>query len=308
MKRVALMFAGQGAQYVGMGQSLYENCPAARALYETADRVLGKPLTRICFEGPAETLTESRWCQPAIYVTSLACRAALQDALPLEPVAVSGLSLGEFAALQTSGVISFEDGVRLVAKRGELMQAACEAHGGAMLAVLNAEPPLVREICEETAVDIANLNCPGQIVISGSEAGVAAARQALADRGVSRMVPLPVAGAYHSRLMTAAADAFADLLPDVPMSPPGCALLQNVAGKAVRDVPEIRANLARQVSGSVHWEDCVRGMLALGLDAIVELGPGKVLSGFMRRIDRSVPTVNLAEWNDRDRVVEALTT
>ncbi|NOY80796.1 MAG: ACP S-malonyltransferase [Kiritimatiellaeota bacterium] len=306
-KRIGFMFAGQGAQFVGMGKDLAEVSSAAREVFADADRTLGRSISDLCFEGPAEKLTESRNCQPAIYTVSLAALAALRDKFSVQPVIAGGLSLGEFAALTAAGVLDFETGIRLVAARGELMQEACRNADGAMAAVLNADPALVAEVAARHDVDVANENCPGQIVISGVRERVRAAVTALHEAGVQRVVPLKVDGAFHSRLMQPAADRFRSALADVSLRPPTCPVVQNIEGGLVRDPERIRDNLAAQVTGTVHWEQCVRAMIASGVDGLIEIGPGRVLSGFMRRIDRSVPVWCLGTAADLDKVVQALT-
>jgi len=207
-RRFGFMFAGQGAQFVGMGKDLVEASAAAREAFMTADRVLGRSVSGLCFEGPAEELTESRNCQPAIYTMSLAALAALDERVPFQPVVTGGLSLGEFAALTAAGTLDFETGIRLVAARGAAMQEACRAVDGAMAAVLNADPALVSDTAARCDVDVANENCPGQIVISGRRDAIQAAIAALHDSGVQRVIPLTVDGAYHSRLMAPAAEQF----------------------------------------------------------------------------------------------------
>lgn len=305
-KRIAFMFAGQGAQFVGMGQGLAEASAAARETFATADRVLGRSISRLCFEGPVEELTQSRNCQPAIYTMSLAALAALNERIHVQPVVAGGLSLGEFAALTAAGALDFEPGVRLVAARGAAMQEACRAMDGAMAAVLNADPALVSDTAARCDVDVANENCPGQIVISGRRDAIRDAVAALHDAGVQRVIPLNVDGAYHSRLMAPAAARFRTALDAVTLQPPFCAVAQNTVGALVRDPVRIRANLIAQVDGGVRWESCVRAMIAEGIDGLVEIGPGRVLAGFMRRIDRSVPVWNLGTTTDLDKLVDAL--
>ena len=237
---------------------------------------------------------------------SLACVAALREQVELEPVACGGLSLGEFGALTTAGALEFSQGLKLVATRGALMGEACRASDGAMAAVLNAELELVQQLCTENSIDVANLNCPGQIVISGEKAGVEKTVEGLSAAGVARIIMLQVDGAFHSRLMAPAAEAFAGVLAETPFAVPGCAVAQNAVGELVSDPDAIRDNLRRQVTGSVRWEDCVRAMMGTGIEALIEFGPGKVLSGFMRRIDRRFPTYNVANAEDVAAVVAAL--
>jgi [acyl-carrier-protein] S-malonyltransferase len=300
------MFAGQGAQFVGMGADLARESVAARAVFERADRVLGLPLSGICADGPLERLTESAVCQPAIYTMSMACVAALRERVALEPLACGGLSLGEFAAVTVAGVLDFDACLPLVAARGRYMGEACRADNGGMAAVLKAQPELVRRVAAEHGVDVANENCPGQIVISGAVAALEQAMAALKAEGVSTVVPLQVDGAFHSRLMAPAAERFAADLAGVSVSRPQCSLVQNVAGATVSDPGAIRANLAAQITGTVRWEACVRAMLQEGVEVLVELGPGNVLSGFMRRIDRGVPVCRAGTLEELNAAVELL--
>ncbi|MDT8389074.1 MAG: ACP S-malonyltransferase [Lentisphaeria bacterium] len=304
--KIGFMCAGQGAQAVGMGADLYASSPAAKAVFDEADIVLKRGVARMCFDGPMEDLTASAHCQPAIYTMTAACLAALLERVDIKPVICGGLSLGEFAAAYAAGVFPFSDGLTLVAKRGELMGEACRRSDGGMAAVLNADPRLVETICAETGIDVANFNCPGQIVISGRKDGVEKAVQSLKDSGVSKVIVLQVDGAFHSRLMAPAAEAFTPLLAGVSFADPVCALVQNVTGASVHSAAEIRENLAAQVTGSVRWEDCLRTMLDTGVEALVELGPGKVLNGFMKRVDRRFPVYNVADTASLAETVEAL--
>jgi [acyl-carrier-protein] S-malonyltransferase len=282
--RAAWLFSGQGAQAVGMGKDLAERHPAAAAVFQEADAVLGWSVSELCFAGPAEKLTESRCCQPAIYTMSSACLAAFRAAFPaVSPVGVAGLSLGEFAALQAAGVFSFADGLRLVARRGELMDQCCRDNPGGMASVLGADPGLVREVCTACGIDVANFNCPGQVVISGTKEGVATAVEQLRARGVRKLIPLNVAGAFHSRLMRPAGEAFAAVLKDVVLQAPTIPVAQNYPGACVGDPGEIRANLVSQVAGSVRWEECIAALASAGADTFVEFGPGNIVSGLARR-------------------------
>jgi [acyl-carrier-protein] S-malonyltransferase len=301
--RCAFLFAGQGAQFVGMGKDLAAASPAAAQVFALADRLLGRDLARLCFEGPAEALTRTSVCQPAITVTSLACLAALQERRPLAPAGCAGLSLGEFAALSAAGALAAEDAIRLVAERGRLMEEACRATAGAMAAVLNADPALVERVCAEQGVDVANLNCPGQIVISGEKARLAATVEALKAAGVSRLVPLQVDGAYHSRLMAGAVPGVAAALAQVPLQAPRCLVAQNVTGALVQAPADIRRNLEAQITGSVRWEACVRALIAAGAEGFIEFGPGQVLAGFMKRIDRNLPVASVGGLADLDRLL-----
>lgn len=305
--RIGLMFAGQGAQTVGMGRELYDGSPAARAVFDRADATLARKVSDLCFSGPLETLTLSENCQPAIYTMSVACLAALREKADIRPVVCGGLSLGEFAAACAAGTLAFEDGLKLVAERGRLMGRACAASDGAMAAVLNADPELVEAVCAAADIDVANYNCPGQIVVSGLRPKVEKAVETLKEKGVAKVIMLQVDGAFHSRVMSPAAAAFAPLLDTVAFAAPACRLVQNVVGGMVDDPAQIRVNLAAQVTGSVRWEQCLSTMLAQGVNALVELGPGRVLNGFMKRIDRRFPVYNVSGSEDLAATAEALT-
>lgn len=299
---VAFLFAGQGAQAVGMGQDLAAVSPAAKALFDRADAALGRAISDICFNGPLEALTASANCQPAITVASLACMTAFREKLPVTPVACGGLSLGEYAALVAAGALEFESAVKLVAARGQFMAEACRATAGGMAAVLNAEPALVAEICGRNGIDVANYNCPGQLVISGEKGKVSATLEALKAAGVAKVIPLNVDGAFHSRLMAAAVPQFAPLLAAARFTAPRCPVAQNVVGRLVSEPAEIRRHLEAQITGSVRWEDCVRSMLAQGVEAFVEFGPGTVLAGFLKRIDRAIPAFSVGSVADLDKL------
>ena len=304
--RLGFMFAGQGAQSVGMGQDLADSSAAARQVFAAADAALGRGISELCFHGPLAELTTSANCQPAIYTMSLASLAAFRERCSYDPIVCGGLSLGEFAALTAAGALGFAEGLRLVAARGRLMGEACRTTDGAMAAVLNADPDLVAATCAEHGVDVANYNCPGQIVISGRAVQVQSTVDALSAAGVARIIPLTVDGAFHSRLMAPAAAEFAPILAEAVFSPPSCTLVQNYAGGAASDPVEIRRNLELQVTGSVRWEACARAMLAEGIDALIEFGPGKVLSGFMRRIDRAFPTYSIGTGAELEKVLSVV--
>lgn len=293
------MFSGQGAQKVGMGQSLFDQSSTVRALYETADRVLGWSLTRISFSGPDEELVQTRVCQPALFVHGYALFQWLTEAGRTADVAVAlGLSLGEVTALTAAGAFDFETGLRIVAERGRLMHEACEQTSGTMASIIGEEVAAVEELCEEFNIQVANLNCPGQIVVSGEKAKVEAALAGARERGFRRIMPLNVAGAYHSRLMEPARAAFETFLRDVPVRRPQLEVLTNTTGKAVREPDEIRAALGRQVVSSVRWEACMREAVTLGTTQFLELGPGKVLANLARRTDKTWPVQSLSEFAD----------
>ena len=298
---LAFLFAGQGAQKVGMGQSLYAQSAAARALYDDANRVLGWDLTKISFEGPEAELTQTKVCQPALFVHGLALVSALreQGKIPAgEPKFALGLSLGEITACCAAGVFDFATGLRVVAERGRLMQQACEQTTGGMAAVIGEERAKVAELCREFDIEAANFNAPGQIVVSGEKAKVEAAVVGAKARGMKKVIPLTVAGAYHSRLMEPARAAFAVYLDGVTFSPPKFSVFTNTTGQAVSDPMAIKAALVKQVVSSVLWEDCTRNAVAAGATEFWELGPGGVLAGLARRTEKSWLVKSFAEFAD----------
>lgn len=295
----ALMFSGQGAQKVGMGKSLYDNGSSSKELYHRADEVLGWDLSGISFNGPEETLVETRVCQPALFVHGFALCTELEKQGRLGDVVMAiGLSLGEITALTAADVFDFETGLRVVAERGRLMQQACEQTVGTMASIIGESQEAVQALCDDCNIQIANLNCPGQIVISGEEEDVMAAVDAGRERGFRRIVPLNVAGAYHSRLMEPAREAFAGFLADIPFAKPRITVLSNTTGEAVSSPDEIREALVRQVVSPVLWEDCMRNAAAQGIGTFWELGSGSVLSGLARRTDRSWATQSFSEYHE----------
>lgn len=296
---LALLFAGQGAQKVGMGKSLYENSAAARALYDEANRVLGWDLTKISFEGPDVELTQTKVCQPALFVHGLALHAALKEQGKLPEVSYAlGLSLGEVTALTAAGVFDFSTGLKVVAERGRLMQVACEQTVGGMAAIVGEERSTVATLCQEFDVEAANFNAPGQIIISGEKAKIEAAVEAAKARGIKKAMALNVAGAYHSRLMVPARDAFAKFLETVKFNAPQFTVFTNTTGKAVSNPDDIRAALVKQVVSSVLWEDCMRSAVAAGATEFLELGMGGVLAGLARRTDKAWVVKSMAEYSD----------
>jgi [acyl-carrier-protein] S-malonyltransferase len=284
-----VLFSGQGAQKVGMGKAFHDASPLVRDLYAEADEVLGWSLSSLSFEGPEEELTRTSVCQPALYVAGYAGYKLLGEAGKLDGVDLAaGLSLGELTALAAAESFSFADGLRVVAERGRLMQAACDTTDGAMASMIGGKEETVRSLCEEYDVDMANLNCPGQIVLSGQREKVEAATAAAKESGDFRMVvPLKVAGAYHSRLMSPAKEAFSMYLEEVPVAEPKLTVLSNTTGKPVQTPEEIRDALSAQVVSSVLWEACMREAAARGCTEFYECGPGGVLGGLAKRTDRS---------------------
>ena len=294
--KTAYIFSGQGAQTVGMGKDLYENSPAAKAVFDKADEILGWSVSDVCFNGPAEKLTETKYCQVAIYTTSMACLAYYREKNggdPDEVIGCAGLSLGEYSALAASGFFTFEDGLKLLEQRALFMDEACRATTGGMASILAGDPAVIAEVCAECGIDVANLNCPGQIVISGDKEGVAKACGMLKEKGVKRALPLNVAGAFHSRLMASAGEKLRGPLAETPVAVPAIPVAQNFTGKFENDPAVIKENLAGQVAGSVRWEECVRAMIAAGAEQFVEFGPGNVLTGLVKRTDATKQLVNI---------------
>ena len=296
---IALLFAGQGAQKVGMGQSLYEGFASARALYDEANSVLGWDLKAVAFNGPDEQLTQTKVCQPALFVHGLALHSVLKEQGRLSDVRFAlGLSLGEITALTAAGVFDFATGLRVVAERGRLMQLACEQTVGGMAAVIGETREAVASLCAEFDIEAANFNAPGQIIVSGEKSKVGAAVAAAKERGMKKVIPLNVAGAYHSRLMEPAREQFAAYLDQVEFRTPAFTVFTNTTGQAVREPAEIKQALVRQVVSSVLWEDCLRSAAAAGTTEFWELGPGAVLAGLARRTEKSWAVRSFAEAAD----------
>jgi [acyl-carrier-protein] S-malonyltransferase len=299
MARTAVLFTGQGAQSIGMGKDVAAACPAAAAVYEQANRVVGYDLAAICFEGPAERLEQTDIQQPAIFTTSVAIWRALNDGKDLgEPaVAMAGLSLGEYTALHAAGSLSFEDALRLVKRRGELMQAAAKARAGGMVTALGVDAAKVEEICREAssagAVGPANFNCPGQIVISGEKGGCEKAAQLIEAAG-GRAIPLKVAGAFHSALMQPAADGLSEMLRATPFAEAKSPVVANVNCQYHGSADTIRQWLADQLTNPVRWQASMERLIKEGVERFVEIGPGRVLSGLMKKIDRRANIVNVS--------------
>jgi [acyl-carrier-protein] S-malonyltransferase len=284
----AYMFPGQGAQFTGMGLDLYENSEVAQHLFEDANRILGFHITDIMFEGTAEDLKQTKVTQPAIFLHSVILSKVLGDYF--QPEMVAGHSLGELSALVANGTLTFEDGLKLVSQRALAMQRACELQPSTMAAVLGLDNDVVEKVCEETAgiVVAANYNCPGQIVISGEVEAINTACETLKEAGARRAMVLQVGGAFHSPLMEPAREELAAAIENTTFNTPNCPIYQNVSTTAVTDPSEIKKNLISQLTAPVKWTQSVQQMIADGATHFTEVGPGKVLQGLLRKIDRSV--------------------
>ena len=305
---IALLFAGQGAQVVGMGQDLAQRFAGAADLFRRADQVLGRKLSEITWNGPIEELTQTANCQPALYVHGLACLQALRELAGDFPIAAAaGLSLGEWTAHAAGGTFSFEDGLRLVEKRGAYMQAACEATNGAMAAMIGGDEAAVRQLAAATDVDVANINSPGQIVISGERTKVELAVGLIKEYGIRRGTILNVAGAYHSRLMDSAYVKVGEALLEVELQTPVFPIVSNVDGKVVETLPEIRRALHDQVTGTVRWTDCMEQLLEMGCDLFIELGPGGVLAGLLQRTRKGTEILSVSDVPSLEKAVGRLT-
>ncbi len=307
MNKTALLFAGQGAQSVGMGKDLAAQIPSARTWFERGNAVLGYELAKICFEGPEPELTKTEHAQPGIFLVGWVAFQLLKERVPsLQFEATAGLSLGEFTALAAAGALTFEDGLRIVRGRGRFMQEACDITPGGMAALLGLDELPTRQVCAETGVELANLNCPGQIVISGPTEKLAQACKLAKSRGAKRAIPLPVAGAYHSSLMAGAQTRLRASLAALSINPPTMPVISNVTAQPHASPPEIRQRLVEQVVSPVRWEDSMRSLLAQGVSQFIELGPGTALSGFMKRIDKNARMLNVADSASLENAALAL--
>lgn len=303
MEKVAFVFPGQGSQYVGMGKDLYETSSAAREFFDEADSLLGISLSKLCFEGPEGELRQTKVQQPAIFVHSVVLTTLLQN---IKPDMVAGHSLGEYSALVCAGALSFEDGLKLVQLRGELMQRACQENPGTMAAIIGLDASIVDEICREASnagiVQSANFNSPGQIVISGSIAGVRKAMELARSRGARIVKELAVSGAFHSPLMRSAEEGLQKALDEARISDAYLPVYANVTAKPVKRADDIRKLLCQQITSPVRWQGSISNMIRDGATKLVEVGPGEVLQGLIKRIDRSVEVLGVDKFGDVAKV------
>jgi [acyl-carrier-protein] S-malonyltransferase len=295
-KKNALLFAGQGAQTIGMGRDLAEQFPVAADVFREADEILGRKLSDVAWNGPIEELTKTSNCQPALYVHGLACLAALREIGGNFPVGgAAGLSLGEITAHAAAGTFDFATGLKLVQRRAQFMEEACAATLGSMAAMIGGTENDVRQLAADEDVDIANINAPGQIVISGELAKVEAAVGVAKEYEIRRATMLNVAGAYHSRLMQSAYEKLGAALEHVSIQPPRFPVISNVTGMEVTTPIEIRRTLQDQVTGTVRWLDCMQRLVELGCDFFIELGPGGVLAGLLRRSRKDMGVISVSD-------------
>ena len=299
----AVLFPGQGAQAVGMGRDLAGADPDCAALFAAADRILGEGFSRICFEGPLEVLTRSEHAQPAIFVASLAAYTLFRKRRRDWPVdAVVGLSSGEWTALHVAGVVGYEDTLRVLAARGGFMQEACERHPGAMLSIIGLDTPGLESVCRQTGVQMANFNSPEQTVLSGSVAGIEAAAALAREAGAKRAIPLNVAGAFHSPHMADAAKRLDESISDIAFSDPVIPVVSNVTGLPHGGAGTIRQAMVSQVTSPVRWCQGIEWLGKHGVDRYVECGPGKVLTGLVRRIDKRAQLANIHDLSSLEAV------
>ncbi len=303
--KVAFIFPGQGTQWVGMGQDLYQTFPSARQVFEEADESLGFDLSRLCFEGPEEKLRQTVYAQPAILTMSLACLEAARE-MGLEPCLgkpayVAGHSLGEYTSLVAAGVLDLPEAVSLVRERGKLMQKASQQEKGGMIAILGLDLEAVVEVCEWSGTEIANVNCPGQVVISGTAEALAEARELAQERGARRVVTLDVCGPFHSSVMRRALQALGRIISSLRFHHPKVPIVANASARPLTRSQAVKKELRVQLCCPVRWQESVNFMVDRGVDTFVELGPGKVLSGMIERTAPQVQTINIGDLPSLER-------
>ena len=295
---VGYLFSGQGSQYVGMGKDLYESFPEARQVFDKAEEVLGFELKKRCFEGPEEILKSTNVSQPAIVTVSIAAFEVFKAKSNITPSFAAGLSLGEYSALIAAGALTFEDGIRLIRKRGQIMEDASMKYPGKMAAILELPIEQIKDICLKTGAEIANLNCPGQTVITGNAEAVNQAMELCSQAGAKRVIPLEVSGGFHSSLMFEASVELKHVLDNISISEPAFPVVSNYTAQPQNQAGQIRENLVNQIKGSVRWEESMRYILSEGVTKFYEFGPGKVLKGLMRRIDSNAQVINIEKKSD----------
>ncbi|MEE8359299.1 MAG: ACP S-malonyltransferase [Candidatus Omnitrophota bacterium] len=304
-ERIAYIFPGQGAQYVGMGRDLYDNFPKAREVFEEANEVAGFDIKRLCFEGPIDKLSTTAHSQPAILVTSIAALRSLESAVSdINNEAVLGLSLGEYTALVAAGSIAFKDAVTLVKLRGRYMEEASRENPGKMASVLGLDRDVAEEICRDAGCEIANLNCPGQIVISGTVDSINKATTVAKEKGAKRSIVLEVSGPFHSSLMNGAKDRLKAALDGVDIRPPRVSFIGNVNASYEKAAAKIKENLLTQLTSRTNWEDSIKLIAAGGIKRCLEIGPGKVLKGLIKRIDAGITVHGICTVEDIDNFVK----
>ena len=298
---VSYLFAGQGSQYAGMGKDLYDAFPASKKIFDKADAVLGFPFSQICFEGPQEELKKTNNCQSAILTMSIAALEAFKSDASHKPETISyaaGLSLGEYSALVAAGALNFADAVNLVRQRGQFMEEEAALRPGKMLSLIGLDLAVVKQICVDSGTEIANINCPGQTVISGGPKEISQAEELAKENKAKMAVVLEVSGAFHSTFMKGAALKLAAEIDKIKINPPSIPVVSNVTSRPFASVAEIKENLVKQVYSSVLWEDSMRFIISQGANSFIEFGPGKVLRGLMRRIDPSAQVKNIEKKED----------
>ncbi|SMC26232.1 [acyl-carrier-protein] S-malonyltransferase [Clostridium acidisoli DSM 12555] len=309
MGKIAFLFSGQGAQYVGMGKELFENCKVSRETFEEADDVLGFKISKLCFEGSKEELDKTENTQPAILATSIAALKALEEN-GIKADLAAGLSLGEYTALVYSGIFKFSDAVKLVKKRGKFMQEAVPMGEGAMAAVIGLDGDKVKDVCKKASefgiIEPSNFNCPGQIAVAGEVLAVEKAIDIAKEAGARKVVMLQVSGPFHTSMLKPASDKLKTELEQVEINDFNVPVITNVTGDYIKSKDDVKQLLQKQVMSSVLWEDTIKRMIADGVDTFVEIGPGKTLSGFVKKVDRSLRIFNVEDLNSLNKCVEGL--